>query len=760
MEYSKIIRYFRDCYDADNRRTTFWNIFHPTIEHRIFCTGKEDLLTGDFPRITIDPTRGTAASQAASLYRKEKTLLYCSLFLIGSIETEENPHQLLCTPLLMHPATFDESENGHLFLRIDTANRQWNYRVLDEIQQSERDTTLYQRLADTVGLQHIREQEIGDIIATAQCYVPSLDCTALYKYPDLLPEKNVLLLLKAEKQKSETALSLVPASALVLIKKPVGTRGILNELSALAQTPLLSAPLQTLLGYPNIPQGKNDSQYTRYSHIPATLSPPQKRILASASQHPLTVAIGPPGTGKSFTIACIAAEHISQGKSVLIASQMDQALDVIADKLENQLALHGCSVRAGKQHYLRDLKKRLEYLLNGTSLPNTLAYKQLSKQHRRLAALESRSTAIEQHIQQQQEWELKHAPLFAQPPMGMVRSLWRRFLLWRVRQRKTLSALHAELEEVSTERSCVAAQYTVAQHAENTASTLGKHRKEFIAFLQAIRARTGNRQQQLFQSINFHLLFRVFPLWLVKLSDIHDILPLEQELFGIAIIDEASQCDIASSIPIIQRAKRVLIVGDPHQQRHDIITGTAYSFQGEERDTMFISFAADHTAHHSRMRWLNKQDAFNVSITRARHHQHIYTSLPTSTGITHSLADKYFHYIGALSAKQPLSPTVPDEQHPLIQHLQQALLARGFASWVHYPIAHYVLDLIAVCSTRCIGLDLIGFPHQQRKHLSTAHYQMLRRAGVQCIPIAFSEWHNNPDGCIEQTLRYCGIQPL
>lgn len=44
--------------------------------------------------------------------------------------------------------------------------------------------------------------------------------------------------------------------------------------------------------------------------------------------------------------------------------------------------------------------------------------------------------------------------------------------------------------------------------------------------------------------------------------------PLDDNLFDILIIDEASQCDIASALPLILRAKQVIIIGDPMQLRH------------------------------------------------------------------------------------------------------------------------------------------------------------------------------------------------
>jgi RecA/RadA recombinase len=45
-------------------------------------------------------------------------------------------------------------------------------------------------------------------------------------------------------------------------------------------------------------------------------------------------------------------------------------------------------------------------------------------------------------------------------------------------------------------------------------------------------------------------------------------LPLFNELFDMVVIDEASQCDIASAIPLILRAKQLVVIGDPLQLKH------------------------------------------------------------------------------------------------------------------------------------------------------------------------------------------------
>lgn len=85
--------------------------------------------------------------------------------------------------------------------------------------------------------------------------------------------------------------------------------------------------------------------------------------------------------------------------------------------------------------------------------------------------------------------------------------------------------------------------------------------------------------------------------------------PLADNLFDILIIDEASQCDIASALPLILRAKQVVVIGDPKQLRH--ITSVKVDEENSIREYLGLSsrpylkyaeqslwdYAADFLAH-------------------------------------------------------------------------------------------------------------------------------------------------------------------
>ena len=61
---------------------------------------------------------------------------------------------------------------------------------------------------------------------------------------------------------------------------------------------------------------------------------------------------------------------------------------------------------------------------------------------------------------------------------------------------------------------------------------------------------------------------RCLPCWAVTSLSANGKIPLDEGFFDLVVIDEASQCDIASALPLIYRAKRLVVIGDPQQLRH------------------------------------------------------------------------------------------------------------------------------------------------------------------------------------------------
>lgn len=101
-------------------------------------------------------------------------------------------------------------------------------------------------------------------------------------------------------------------------------------------------------------------------------------------------------------------------------------------------------------------------------------------------------------------------------------------------------------------------------HRENL-SSLNVALRQFVIGFENQRQHNEAKQRLLEYT---PILLENFPSWAVTNLSVGTRIPLAQGIFDLAIIDEASQCDIASAIPILFRSKRAAVVGDPNQLRH------------------------------------------------------------------------------------------------------------------------------------------------------------------------------------------------
>ena len=92
---------------------------------------------------------------------------------------------------------------------------------------------------------------------------------------------------------------------------------------------------------------------------------------------------GPPGTGKSQTIANIISECIANGKSVLFVSDKMAALEVVYKRLSEVGLAHFClelhSSKANKQQVVAELKRSLDENLIPRKLPSSHEFEQMAE---------------------------------------------------------------------------------------------------------------------------------------------------------------------------------------------------------------------------------------------------------------------------------------------------------------------------------------------------------------------------------------------
>jgi hypothetical protein len=70
------------------------------------------------------------------------------------------------------------------------------------------------------------------------------------------------------------------------------------------------------------------------------------------------------------------------------------------------------------------------------------------------------------------------------------------------------------------------------------------------------------------EEANLPAALEIFPVWATTNLSARTNLPLSPDLFDIVVIDEASQCDVPSALPLLYRAKHLMIIGDPSQLKH------------------------------------------------------------------------------------------------------------------------------------------------------------------------------------------------
>ncbi|MCG8570468.1 MAG: AAA family ATPase, partial [Spirochaetes bacterium] len=633
-----IFQYLHDCYQQESGQSFIANFFSSRVENLIFLTGEEGLVN-DFLEFTpLPPEKGNELQKKAFQYQLEKNLVYGTLFLSGKLTTADQTIEL-CSPLFYYPASI-LIQKGKPYRKLDLENRRINQGLLFSLFSDNKVAgELQDKLEETLANDLLDLGKFGKIKELLEIYLSTLDCESIFLFP-LLTEPETL---KDHLKKAQPGqpLKLFCASALGLIKKTIESRGILTELKDLSNS--LSHPLSLMIKENNQETENKKTVSHAPSYIPAILSESQSHILKNCLTKPLNLVIGPPGTGKTYTIASIALDHLNRGQSVLIASKMDHAVDVVMEKVELLLGNRNCLVRAGRKQYLKDLKKYLDHLLLGVAkilhdeeypfleydvylsqlkqkglkiiqpfflktqklnfLFKERKWKSFYSLTEHIQCLQLRVKLLDKLIQQmiqiftqQNAYQSQLAKkLIIQKQRG-IKKRYTQQILKKLDKKILQPEIIHNLNILLDEKNKTISELIQCLNKNQIKQAVSENRQTLKTFLKAIRARTGQKQKKLFEQIDFKKVFQAFPIWMTKLSDIYDVLPFEKEIFDIAIIDEATQCDIASTLPVFQRAKRVVIVGDPNQLRHisflshNLQQKIANRYQLDEDQKEFFSF--------------------------------------------------------------------------------------------------------------------------------------------------------------------------
>lgn len=288
---------------------------------------------------------------------------------------------------------------------------------------------------------------------------------------------------------------------------------------------------------------------------------------------------GPPGTGKSLTIANLVCHLAASGRRVLVTSQKDKALEVVDSKLRelNLTELPMTLLRQDRKSK-DDLINRLGQVGKQRSTAEVTADYQRQRESFNRDSSEQRQDADAFAMAIFQEAAVEKAVRSFQSASSGPRLSTR----WSVG--KTLWSAHRQAplptdalaERIGRRRAaltrCAFALLGLGLEQSVSTATRGDHlaRKELLAALR--RDQRSYKNFSLFDRLKSdperaEKLLRMLPVWIMSPDDAARLFPCRPNLFDVVIVDEASQVDLPSIAPIAYRANTLVIFGDTRQMQ-------------------------------------------------------------------------------------------------------------------------------------------------------------------------------------------------
>jgi len=421
---------------------------------------------------------------------------------------------------------------------------------------------------------------------------------------------------------SLTGKGLRNAAALFLPEDGSFTKATAEDLEFMRDWPI-EKRVNTALAQLWAAKADTDPATDKISVVPpgtrGALTDTQLEAAEVALRGPLTVIQGPPGSGKSQVILSLMISAVMAGKSVLFSAKNHQAITEVEERLKEIVPDLPLLTRAKDAEGERDVSF-LDALTNivhdqsrvigdgekieglQTSILQRANKDQEARRkreeqtavHLALSELAERRDMLARHIK-------------SKPPR---KSLWKWFLpllkllhflrapvadpLQPVREGASIREIDGRMSELRAlveDRASSASNISSLSEAEQT--HLGQDIATFLPKLAAavtqpseadrkhLSARatelefTNMRSVRRMPPEDARAVLRHRPIWAVSTLSVPARIPLVPALFDYVIFDEASQSDIASALPLLARASKAVVVGDPMQLNFVRPLGTA-----------------------------------------------------------------------------------------------------------------------------------------------------------------------------------------
>ena len=196
-------------------------------------------------------------------------------------------------------------------------------------------------------------------------------------------------------------------------------------------------------------------------------------------------------------------------------------------------------------------------------------------------------------------------------------------------------------------------------------------------------------------------------------------------------------------------------------ENHKILCGNSASFQGDERDVMFISLV-DSSEENKSLRLVGEgvegaiRKRYNVAISRAKDQLWIVHSIDKNNLKEGDLRKELFEYIDSLQKNTFESTNVEkvaisDFENEVARHL----LEKHYTIKQKWRVGSYDIDIVAIYEDRKVAIECDGktLNHTEEEVIANLEEQeILERCGWEFIRIRASEYFRNPEKAIKDII--------
>lgn len=345
----------------------------------------------------------------------------------------------------------------------------------------------------------------------------------------------------------------------------------------------------------------------------------QRIAIKNALSQDVSIIQGPPGTGKTTTILSLIANFIMNGKNVVVVSKNNSAVDNIIEEFE-KTSLPEFFLRFGRnEDYMKPLQKEISTKLNNLR-ENISKISNLGNDFNRLKFLQDRLQNLEGEIDElisiknlivdlkkqkkfmDKEQELyQFRELLTDDEMKIIseknvskKKLARVFSYSKKHKfnffqrliiryyycindgdvNQKFYAIYQLLKEVYLKKEIADKEaFLLKRRLEEKQKEVKRIYEEYIEICMGI-FKSYLKEKMTLGLASVHsddlleLAFNVYPLILTTadafLSNFKDIIKSNEKI-DVVIIDEASQCDVITGLPLLYTAKKLVVVGDEKQ---------------------------------------------------------------------------------------------------------------------------------------------------------------------------------------------------